>query len=126
MNIPSGYKFSTDHEWVKVEGNVATIGISNHAQSELGDVVFVDIDPDIAEISAGSTFGTIEAVKTVSDLLAPISGKVIEFNSNLEAEPQIINSEPYSDGWIIKVEMSDSSELGNLMSSEDYLEFIGA
>jgi glycine cleavage system H protein len=126
MNIPSGYKFSTDHEWVKVEGNVATIGISNHAQSELGDIVFVDIDPDIAEISAGSTFGTIEAVKTVSDLLAPISGKVIEFNSNLEAEPQIINSEPYSDGWIIKVEMSDSSELGNLMSSEDYLEFIGA
>ncbi len=126
MNIPSGYKFSTDHEWVKVEGNVAIIGISDHAQSELGDIVFVDVDPDIAETSAGSSFGTIEAVKTVSDLLAPVSGKVIELNSNLEDEPQIINSEPYTDGWIIKVEMSDSSELENLMTPEEYLEFIGA
>lgn len=125
MNIPQGTKFSTDHEWVTVNGNVATIGISHFAQSELGDIVFVDVDSDITFLEAGVTFGSIEAVKTVSDLYAPISGKVIEVNGALEDEPELINSDPYGDGWIIKIECSDLSELDALLSIEDYQKQIG-
>jgi glycine cleavage system H protein len=125
MNIPQGTKFSTDHEWVAVKGNVATIGISHFAQSELGDIVFVDVDSDITFLEAGVTFGSIEAVKTVSDLYAPISGKVVEINGALEDEPELINSDPYGDGWIIKIECSDLSELESLLSMEDYQKQIG-
>jgi len=125
MNIPQGTKFSTDHEWVTVKGNVATIGISHFAQSELGDIVFVDVDSDTDSLVAGKIFGSIEAVKTVSDLYAPISGKVIEINGALEDEPELINSDPYGDGWIIKIECSDLSELDALLSIEDYQKQIG-
>lgn len=125
MNIPQGIKFSSDHEWVVVNGNVATIGISDFAQSELGDIVFVDIDPDIEALLCGNTFGSIEAVKTVSDLYAPISGKVLEVNSALEDEPELINSDPYGDGWLVKIECSDLSELNALLSLEDYQKQIG-
>ncbi|MBU0474535.1 MAG: glycine cleavage system protein GcvH [Bacteroidetes bacterium] len=125
MNIPQGTKFSTDHEWVTVDGNIATIGISDFAQSELGDIVFVDIDSDIAELVFGETFGSIEAVKTVSDLYAPLSGKVIEINAALEDEPELVNSDPYGDGWLIKIECSDLSQLDSLLSIEDYKKQIG-
>ncbi|PIQ08575.1 MAG: glycine cleavage system protein H [Ignavibacteriales bacterium CG18_big_fil_WC_8_21_14_2_50_31_20] len=125
MNIPQGIKFTSDHEWVVVNGNVATIGISNFAQSELGDIVFVDVDADIAELESGKTFGSIEAVKTVSDLYAPVSGKVLELNSALEDEPELVNSDPYGAGWIIKVECSNLSELDTLLSLEDYKKQIG-
>ncbi|NOX17939.1 MAG: glycine cleavage system protein GcvH [Chlorobi bacterium] len=125
MNIPAELKYSNDHEWVKAEGNVATIGITEYAQGELGDIVFVDIDSDLAEITFGEVFGSIEAVKTVSDLLAPCNGKVMEINPEFEDNPEIINEDPYGKGWLIKVEMSDPSELDNLMDAEAYGKFIG-
>ena len=126
MNVPEGMKFSKDHEWIKIDGNQATIGISDFAQSELGDVVFVDVESDLEEINAGETFGSIEAVKTVSDLYAPISGKVLEVNEALEDEPELVNTDPYGDGWLIKVECSDLSQLDSLLSTEDYKKQIGA
>ncbi len=126
MNVPEGIKFSADHEWIKVEDNIATIGISEYAQSELGDIVFVDIDSDLEEINAGETFGSIEAVKTVSDLYAPISGKVVEVNPELEDEPELVNTDPYGEGWLIKVEYSDSSQLDSLLSSDVYKKLIGS
>ena len=125
MNFPQGIKFSTDHEWIVVNGNVATIGISHFAQSELGDIVFVDVDADNLALECGKTFGSIEAVKTVSDLYAPVSGKVLEINGALEDEPELINSDPYGDGWIIKIECSDLSEIDSLLSLEDYQKQIG-
>ncbi len=125
MNIPEGIKYSTDHEWIKVEGNIATIGISDYAQSELGDIVFIDIDSDLEAINSGETFGSIEAVKTVSDLYAPISGKVIEINPALEDEPELVNTDPYGEGWLIKVECSDSSQLDDLLESDVYKKLIG-
>ena len=125
MNIPDGFKFSADHEWVKVEDNVALIGISDFAQGELGDIVFIDIEPDLEEVKLGETFGSIEAVKTVSDLYAPISGKVIEVNPALEDEPELVNTDPYGEGWLIKVEFSDSSQIDALLTSEDYKKQIG-
>ncbi len=126
MNVPEGIKFSKDHEWIKVEGSQATVGISDFAQSELGDIVFVDIESDIEEITVGETFGSIEAVKTVSDLYAPISGKVLEVNLALEDEPELVNTDPYGDGWLIKIECSDLSQLNSLLSTEDYKKQIGA
>ena len=125
MNIPEGYKFSADHEWVKVEGDTALIGISDYAQGELGDVVYVDIDSDLEEVTAHETFGSIEAVKTVSDLYAPVSGKVIEINERLEDEPELVNSDPYGEGWLIKVELTDPSQVDSLLSGEDYKKQIG-
>ncbi len=125
MNVPEELKYSTDHEWVKVEGNIAYVGITDYAQSELGDIVFVDVDPELSEVTKDEPFGTIEAVKTVSDLLAPVSGKVIEINPELEDEPQYINEDPYGKGWIIKVEMTHPDELNDLLSSEDYKAQIG-
>jgi glycine cleavage system H protein len=126
MEIPQGLKFSSDHEWVKLEDNVATIGVSDYAQSELGDIVFIDIDSDLDEIISGETFGSIEAVKTVSDLYAPISGKVIEVNPALEDEPELVNKDPFGDGWLIKVECTDLSQLDALLSVEDYKKQIGS
>jgi glycine cleavage system H protein len=126
MNIPDGIKFTNDHEWVKVDGNVATIGISDYAQGELGDIVFVDIESDLEEITSGETFGSIEAVKTVSDLYAPISGKVVEVNPALEDEPELVNSDPYEDGWLIKVEIADSTQLDSLITGDVYKKLIGS
>jgi len=120
MILPEELKYTKDHEWVKAEGNIATIGITEYAQGELGDIVFVDVDPDLTDIIMGDPFGTIEAVKTVSDLFAPCNGKVVEVNSKLEDQPELINSDPYGEGWIIKVEMSDTSELNELLDSSAY------
>ncbi len=125
MNIPEGVKFSADHEWIKIEGDTATIGISDYAQSELGDIVYVDIDSDLSEISVSETFGSIEAVKTVSDLYAPITGGVIEVNDRLEDEPELVNSDPFGEGWLIKIKIADASQLENLLSGEDYKKQIG-
>lgn len=125
MNIPEGLKFSADHEWIKVDGDQAIIGISDYAQSELGDIVYIDIEADLSEVTANETFGSIEAVKTVSDLYAPISAKVIEINERLEDEPELVNSDPYGEGWLIKVEISDSSQLDNLLNTEEYKKQIG-
>ena len=120
MNIPENLKYTPDHEWVKVEDGTAVIGITDYAQGELGDIVFIDIDPDIQEISKGETFGTIEAVKTVSDMIAPVSGKVLELNSRLDEEPQVINSDPYGDGWFVKIEVTDENDFGDLLDAAAY------
>ena len=120
MNVPENLKYSKDHEWVKVEDNIAVLGITEFAQGELGDIVFVDVEPDLEEIVKDETFGTIEAVKTVSDLIAPCSGKVLEINPKLEDEPELINSDPYGDGWIVKIELSNADEVNELLSSVDY------
>jgi glycine cleavage system H protein len=125
MNIPSDLKYTKEHEWIKVEGETAIIGITDFAQGELGDIVYVDIDQDLEEITVNETFGTIEAVKTVSDLYAPCSGKVTEINPSLEDEPQLVNSDPYGDGWLIKVEIADVSVLDDLMSADEYRTQIG-
>ena len=125
MNIPDNIKYTKDHEWVRVEGNIGTIGVTDYAQGELGDVVFVDIDSDLSEISKGNSFGTIEAVKTVGDLFAPFSGKVKEINSKLSESPESVNSDPYGDGWMIKAEISDMSDLDDLFDSSAYKALIG-
>ena len=120
MTVPENLRYTTYHEWVKVDGDNVYIGITDYAQGELGDIVFVDIDSDLEEISKGESFGTIEAVKTVSDLFAPCSGKVLEINSELEDQPELINSDPYEKGWIIKVELTDASDLDGLLDSTSY------
>lgn len=120
MNIPANLKYSKDHEWVKVEGNVATVGITDFAQSELGDIVFVDIQTEGEELGANEVFGAIEAVKTVADALMPVSGKVIEVNAELEGTPESVNTDPYGAGWMIKVEMSNPAELDNLLDAAGY------
>ena len=124
MNIPANLKYSADHEWVRVEGNIAVIGITDFAQSELGDIVFVDIQTEGEELNAGETFGAIEAVKTVADALMPVSGKVIEVNADLEGAPESVNSDPYGAGWMIKVEMSNPSEVDSLMDAAAYEKFV--
>ncbi len=125
MNVPAELKYTKDHEWLKVEGNIGTIGITEYAQGELGDVVFVDINPDTAEIKMGEAFGTIEAVKTVSDLYAPIDGKVIELNAKLNDEPQLVNTDPYGEGWLIKIEIVNPSQTNELLNSADYQSQLG-
>jgi glycine cleavage system H protein len=125
MNIPQNLKYTKDHEWILVEGNKGTIGITEYAQGELGDIVFVDIDPNKKELFVGQSFGTVEAVKTVSDLYAPCSGILIEQNKKLADEPQLINSDPYGEGWLIKIEISNPGELNNLLESEAYRQLIG-
>ena len=120
MNIPSNLKYSKDHEWVKVDGNIATIGITDFAQSELGDIVFVDIQTEGEDLAANEVFGAIEAVKTVADALMPVSGKVIEVNADLEGAPESVNTDPYGAGWMIKVEMSDPAEVDNLLDAAGY------
>ncbi|MFR9504002.1 MAG: glycine cleavage system protein GcvH [Rikenellaceae bacterium] len=125
MNIPTNLKYSTDHEWCSVEGDVATIGITDFAQSQLGDIVFVDVPTIGEEIAAGELFGTIEAVKTVSDAFSPVGGEVLEFNDAVDADPAVVNQDPYGEGWLIKIKMSDASQLDSLLSSEQYGELIG-
>lgn len=126
MSVPANLKYTKDHEWVSVEGDVATVGITNFAQSELGDIVYVDVDTVDETIDKDEVFGSVEAVKTVSDLFMPISGEVIEFNEGLEDEPEKVNSDPYGEGWMIKIAISDNSELANLLSADDYKALIGA
>ena len=124
MNIPENLKYTKDHEWLKVEDNVATIGITEFAQGELGDIVFVEVDTEGESLDLEEVFGTIEAVKTVSDLFMPIAGEVTEFNEILEDEPELINSSPYDKGWIVKVNITDVSELDSLLSAEEYKNLI--
>lgn len=126
MNIPQDLKYSKDHEWVRVEGDTVTIGITDFAQGELGDIVYVDVDSEGETLNAEEVFGTVEAVKTVSDLFMPVSGEVLELNSILESEPEKINSDPYGDGWVIKVKISDASELDNLLDAAAYKDLVGA
>lgn len=124
MNVPENLKYTEDHEWVKVEGEIATIGVTDYAQKELGDIVYVEVETEGEELSAGETFGTIEAVKTVADMFMPVSGEVTEKNESLEDEPELINNSPYEKGWIIKIKISDSSEVDKLLSANDYKEKI--
>ncbi len=125
MNFPEDLKYTEDHEWVRVEGDTGIIGITDHAQSELGDIVYVDIEDELDAIESGESFGTIEAVKTVADLYAPCTGQVIEINSKLEDNPELINSDPYGDGWILKFKISDPSELDQLLDVGEYKEQVG-
>ena len=120
MNIPENLKYTKDHEWVVVDGDTATVGITDFAQSELGDIVFVEIETEGETLAKEEVFGTIEAVKTVSDLYMPVSGEVIEINAGLEDKPELVNQEPYDGGWMIKVKMSDPSEVDSLLSAEEY------
>ncbi|MDD3124730.1 MAG: glycine cleavage system protein GcvH [Candidatus Kapabacteria bacterium] len=126
MEFPKDLKYTSDHEWIKVDGNIGTIGITAHAASELGDVVYVDVAEDLSELVAGENFGTIEAVKTVADLLAPVTGKVTAVNTALNDAPETVNNDPYGDGWMVKVEIANLSELNGLMDAKAYEEFIGA
>jgi glycine cleavage system H protein len=126
MNIPSELKYTKDHEWVKMEGDVATIGITDFAQSELGDIVYVEVETLDETLEADEIFGSVEAVKTVSDLFLPLSGEIIEFNEALEDEPENVNTDPYGAGWMIKVKCSDMSQVDGLMSADDYKTLIGA
>ena len=125
MNIPGDLKYTNDHEWIKVEGNTAIVGITDFAQSELGDIVFVEVETLDEDLDKEEVFGSVEAVKTVSDLMMPISGKVIEFNEGIEGNPELVNSDPYGEGWMIKIEISDSSEVDELLSADDYKALIG-
>ena len=120
MNIPKELKYTEEHEWEKIEDNIATVGITDFAQGELGDIVYLEIDTLDSEIATNEVFGTVEAVKTVSDLFMPLSGKVIETNSELEDRPELVNEDPYGEGWIIKIDISDISESSSLLSYEDY------
>ena len=120
MNIPKELKYTEEHEWVKIEENIATVGITDFAQGELGDIVYLEIDTLDSEIATNEVFGTVEAVKTVSDLFMPLSGKVIDTNSELEDRPELVNEDPYGEGWIIKIDILDISESSSLLSYEDY------
>ena len=120
MNIPSNLKYSEDHEWIRMEGPDAFIGITEFAASELGDIVFIEIETKGEKLGKGDTFGTVEAVKTVSDLFMPVGGEIIEVNQTLSYTPEIVNKDPYGEGWMIKIRLSDASELDNLMSPEEY------
>lgn len=120
MNLPESLKYTKDHEWVKIEGNIAIVGITEFAQSELGDIVFVEIDTEDEDLDKEEVFGTIEAVKTVSDLYMPVAGKIIEVNENLESQPELVNKEPYDGGWMVKIEIKDKAELDTLISAEEY------
>jgi len=126
MNIPVELKYTKDHEWVKIEGNTAVVGITQFAQSELGDIVYVDVDTLDETVEKDEVFGSVEAVKTVSDLLMPLTGEVIAFNEALEDEPEKVNSDPYGEGWMIKISISDASQIEALLSADDYKELVGA
>lgn len=125
MNFPANLKYTKDHEWIKIEGNVAHIGITDFAQSELGDIVYVEIETVGEELKREEIFGTVEAVKTVSDLFMPVSGKVIELNPNLQSNPESVNKDPYDNGWMIKVEMSNAAEVADLMDADAYKALVG-
>ena len=125
MNIPENLKYTKDHEWIKINGDIATIGITSFAQGELGDIVFVDVDTQGEELENEEVFGTIEAVKTVADLYAPVSGKLLELNLVLDDNAELINSDPFGKGWLIKMELSNPDEKSDLLSAEDYEKLIG-
>lgn len=125
MNFPEELKYTEDHEWVKVEGDIATVGVTDFAQRELGDIVFVEIETEGETLNQQDTFGTVEAVKTVSDLFMPVSGEIVEFNRDLESSPENVNDDPYGAGWMVKVKMSNPDEANNLMSAADYKGHIG-
>ncbi len=124
MNIPEELKYSRDHEWIRVEGDTAVVGITDFAQSELGDIVYVDIETEGEELAKDEVFGTVEAVKTVSDLLMPVSGKIVEVNPELEEKPELVNSDPYGKGWMIRISIKDDSEIAAALSAEDYKDLI--
>lgn len=126
MNVPENLKYTKEHEWVKIEGDVAVVGITDFAQGELGDIVYVEIETEGETLAAEEVFGTVEAVKTVSDLFMPLSGEVLELNAGLDADPEVVNRDPYGAGWMIKVKMSDPSEAGSLLSAAEYKDLIGA
>ncbi|WP_339838706.1 glycine cleavage system protein GcvH [uncultured Maribacter sp.] len=125
MNIPAELKYTKDHEWIKIDGDMATVGITDFAQGELGDIVYVEVDTLDETLDREAIFGTVEAVKTVSDLFSPLSGEIVEFNEALEDEPEKVNSDPYGDGWMVKIKFSDASQLDDLLSDAAYKEIIG-
>ena len=124
MNIPVDLKYTKDHEWVKIENDIATVGITDFAQGELGDIVYIEVDSLGENLESESVFGTVEAVKTVSDLFMPLSGEIIEFNSELESSPEIVNEDPYNSGWMIKIKLSDVNSASNLLDSKQYKDLI--
>ncbi|WP_443944951.1 glycine cleavage system protein GcvH [Pedobacter sp. AW1-32] len=126
MNFPAELKYTKDHEWVKVEGNEAFIGVTDFAQRELGDIVYVDINTVGSEVAKEEVFGTVEAVKTVSDLFMPVTGTILEFNAGLNDNPELVNSDPYGDGWMVKVSLSNTAELDELLTAEAYQALVGA
>lgn len=126
MNLPANLKYTKDHEWVSLEGDVATIGITDFAQKELGDIVYVEVESLDQTLDQDEVFGTVEAVKTVSDLFLPMAGEIIEFNENLETEPELVNSDPYGAGWMIKVKVADVAVFETLLTADQYKEVIGA
>lgn len=126
MNIPADLHYTNDHEWIKVNGKTATVGITDFAQGELGDIVFVEIDTVGSHLDKGNTFGTIEAVKTVSDLFLPVSGKVLEMNTKINDNPEVINKDPYGDGWLVRIEIDEPSQINDLMDAKAYAAMINA
>ncbi len=126
MSIPANLKYTKDHEWVSIEGDVATVGITHFAQKELGDIVYVEVETLDQTLSKDEVFGTVEAVKTVSDLFLPLTGEIIAFNEDLESAPETVNSDPYGAGWMIKIKIADVSEIDSLLSADDYKQLIGA
>jgi len=125
MNIPEELKYTKEHEWVKVEGNIGTVGVTDYAQGELGDIIYIDVTTVGSDVAMGDTFGTIEAVKTVSDMYAPISGKITEFNAAVNENPASVNQDPYGAGWLVKIDISNMGDLENLLSPEEYKNLIG-
>ncbi|MFT5436119.1 MAG: glycine cleavage system H protein [Ulvibacter sp.] len=126
MNIPAHLKYTKDHEWINIDGNIATVGITEFAQGELGDIVYVEVETVDEIMEVDSVFGSVEAVKTVSDLFLPLSGEIVEFNDSLESEPEKVNNDPYGDGWMIKIKISNLDEIENLLDDVAYKEIIGA
>lgn len=126
MNIPANLKYTKDHEWVSIDGDIATVGITDFAQKELGDIVYVEVETLDQTLDKDEVFGTVEAVKTVSDLFLPLSGEIIEFNDTLESSPEKVNTDPYGEGWMVKVKIADASEVEGLLDSEAYKNLIGA
>ena len=126
MNLPSELKYTKDHEWVRLEGDIAVVGITDFAQSELGDIVYIDVETLDETVNADDVFGTVEAVKTVSDLFMPLTGEIIELNENLEDEPELVNTDPYGEGWMIKIKISDETEIEKLLDAESYKNLIEA
>jgi len=125
MSLPTNLKYTKDHEWISIEGDIATVGITDFAQGELGDIVYVEIETEGEELDREEVFGSVEAVKTVSDLFMPLSGEIIEFNEELEASPEIVNEDPYEKGWMVKIKISDESQLADLLDAEAYNDLIG-
>ncbi len=126
MHVPADLKYTKDHEWIKIDGDIATVGITDFAQSELGDIVYVEVETVGEELEREEVFGTVEAVKTVSDLFLPLTGEIEEFNETLEGDPELVNSDPYGEGWMVKIKIADASQIDDLLSADGYKELIGA